>query len=94
MIYAIKTIDGKEVNKKISNWDTCKSLVIGHEAVYKTFRDNEENEADQYLITESADKVRGNQRIIPGIQSIKRNCFLSAFFWYFTKIWNETVSAI
>lgn len=56
MIYAIKTIDGKEVNKKISNWDTCKSLVIGHEAVYKTFRDNEENEADQYLITESADK--------------------------------------
>lgn len=50
MIYAIKAIDGKEINKKITDWNVCKSLVLGHKAIYKSFENNQEHEADQYLI--------------------------------------------
>ena len=48
MIYAVKAVDGKEVNKVLINWTECKSLVLGHNAVYKSFKDDEEAEADAF----------------------------------------------
>lgn len=49
MIYAVKAVDGKEVNKVLTNWTECKSLVLGHNAVYKSFKDDEEAAADVFL---------------------------------------------
>lgn len=49
VIYAVKAVDGKEVNKVLINWTECKSLVLGHNAVYKSFKDDEEADADAFL---------------------------------------------
>lgn len=36
--YAVKSIDGKEVNKVYTDWESCKSVVNGHNCVYKSFK--------------------------------------------------------
>lgn len=49
MIYAIKSIDGKEVNITYDNWNDCKNLVIGHKCVYKSFTDEETDALNDFL---------------------------------------------
>lgn len=43
--YAIKTIDGKKVNKIYSTWDECKKIVEHHNAKHKSFKTKEAAEA-------------------------------------------------
>lgn len=45
--YAVKAIDGKEVNEILTTWDECKRKVEHHASVYKSFFTVEE--AKQYL---------------------------------------------
>lgn len=36
--YAIRTIDGENINKILTSWDECKALVQGHNCEYKSFK--------------------------------------------------------
>lgn len=37
MIYAVKSVENSEVNKIYADWVSCKDLVWGKSAVYKSF---------------------------------------------------------
>ena len=52
--YAIKAIDGKELNKIVTTWADCKKIVDHHAAVYKSFLSEEE--AVSYLKGMTKDK--------------------------------------
>lgn len=45
--YAVKSVDGVEVNKVYMTWGDCQKVVLHHVAVYKSFLS--ENQADSYL---------------------------------------------
>ena len=45
MIYAIKSINNQEVNKIYDTWEACSKQVLGKQAVYKSFIDDEESDA-------------------------------------------------
>ena len=45
--YAIRTIDGKTINKIITSWDECKELVQGKHSEYKSFKN--EQDAKDYI---------------------------------------------
>ena len=49
MIYAVKSIEDKEVNKILMTWDECRAIVIGKKAVYKSFPDEKEVDAKNFL---------------------------------------------
>ena len=40
--YAVKSVDGKIVNKVFTDWDSCKAVVSGHHCVYKSFKTMDE----------------------------------------------------
>ena len=45
LIYAVKAVDGKELNKIFYSWNECKPYVFGKKAVYRSF-DNEKDAAN------------------------------------------------
>lgn len=45
--YAVRTIDGKVVNKIYTEWSVCQKQVSGHNAIYKSFKSEEL--AEEYL---------------------------------------------
>lgn len=45
--YAIKAIDGKEIDVIVTTWEECKKIVLKHAAVYKSFPTEEQ--AKEYL---------------------------------------------
>lgn len=47
MVYAIKAVDGQEINRIETCWEECKALVLGKNAVYHACKD--EKEAREYL---------------------------------------------
>ena len=49
MIYAVKSVENSEVNKIYADWVSCKDLVWGKSAVYKSFPDNEYEAANKFL---------------------------------------------
>lgn len=49
MIYAVKSVEDKEVNKLYTDWTSCKDLVWGKSAVYKSFPDSEHEAANKFL---------------------------------------------
>ena len=48
MIYAVKSVENSEVNKIYADWVSCKDLVWGKSAVYKSFPDNEYEAANKF----------------------------------------------
>lgn len=65
--YAIK--EAKNVkNKIVRSWDECKSIVHGCNAVYKSFKTEEE--AMGYLATVNTEKIKGQAK--KGIEQRKK----------------------
>lgn len=63
MYYAVKSVDKKEYNQIFTDWDTCKALVLGKDAVYRSFTD--EAEAQNFINTAPADRDTLEQCTIP-----------------------------
>mgnify|MGYP002673129598 CR=1 FL=1 len=42
LIYAVKSVENKEINKTFTSWDECKPIVFGKKAVYNSFASMEE----------------------------------------------------
>ena len=49
MIYAVKSVDGREVNKVFDTWDECKQVVLGHNSIYKSFPDANTEECRKFI---------------------------------------------
>lgn len=57
MVYAIKSVNGQEVNKCIEDWDECKKIVLGKKSLYKSCKTKEE--AFEFLRKSPAFSVPG-----------------------------------
>ena len=49
MIYAVKSVDGKELNRVYDTWDECKQIVLGHNSIYKSFTSGNDEECKKFL---------------------------------------------
>ncbi len=63
MVYAVKAVEGKELNIKTSVWAECKNLVFGKHAVYKACET--ENDADMFLKTASINQEQTGAGYMP-----------------------------
>lgn len=64
MVYAIKAVDGQEINRIETCWEVCKALVLGKNAVYHACKD--ETEAREYLQETSiknCEELENNRKI-------------------------------
>lgn len=66
--YAIKEGNGV-TNLIVNTWDECSKLVLGYNAVYKSFRTKEE--AEQYLTIVNVEEVK--EKAIKGMEARKAN---------------------
>lgn len=58
MFYAVKSVDGVEINKCLEDWNKCKKIVLGKKAVYKGCQTKEE--ADEFLRKAPSFSVQGS----------------------------------
>ena len=49
LVYAVKSVEDKEINELYDDWGVCKTIVVGKKAVYKSFPDEKREEAVNFL---------------------------------------------
>lgn len=86
MVYAIKAIDGKEINKIETCWDDCKALVLGKNAIYHAC--NNMDEAEDYLRQTDMSSVANleNRRTV----DMSTRLIYGKFLYYRYKCSNES----
>ncbi len=59
MIYAVKSVDGKELNTVYYTWDECKKVVLGHRSIYKSFTSEDDDACKKFLSAKISEESYG-----------------------------------
>lgn len=59
MIYAVKSVDGRELNKVYNTWEECKQVVLGHRSIYKSFTSEDDESCRKFLSAKISEESYG-----------------------------------